>query len=183
MPGSRGEFDRSLEAIEAKVVELFAMIVEDLPRAAQSLLALGNLQVALEESGAAIRDVVKTTVYVASGVREDLVAAWDEAAGFFGDHDVPSTLLGVAAIGYRLSAIGYRLSAIGYRLSGPACRDRGSRGRFLLVAVLICNLHHYVKPESRGSRLGKPTHDRTVVPPRLLGHRSMSLTVFKTSWG
>ena len=39
MPASsRGEFDRSLEAIEAKVIELFAMIVEDLPRAAQSLL-------------------------------------------------------------------------------------------------------------------------------------------------
>jgi len=38
MPGSRGEFDRSLEAIEAKVIELFAMIVEDLPRAVQALL-------------------------------------------------------------------------------------------------------------------------------------------------
>lgn len=62
--------------------------------------ALRNLQVALEESGAAIRDVAKTTVYVASGVRDDLVAAWDEVAGFFGDHDVPSTLLGVAMLGY-----------------------------------------------------------------------------------
>jgi enamine deaminase RidA (YjgF/YER057c/UK114 family) len=62
--------------------------------------ALSNLQVTLEESGATIRDVVKTTVYVASGVREDLVAAWDEVAGFFGDHDVPSTLLGVAVLGY-----------------------------------------------------------------------------------
>ena len=39
MPASsRGEFDRSLGAIEAKVIELFAMIVEDLPRAAQALL-------------------------------------------------------------------------------------------------------------------------------------------------
>jgi phosphate transport system protein len=37
MPGTRGEFDRSLEAIEAKVIELFAMIVEDLPRAARAL--------------------------------------------------------------------------------------------------------------------------------------------------
>ena len=62
--------------------------------------ALRNLQVALEESGAAIRDVVKTTVYVASDAREDLVAAWDEVAGLFGDHDVPSTLLGVAILGY-----------------------------------------------------------------------------------
>jgi enamine deaminase RidA (YjgF/YER057c/UK114 family) len=67
---------------------------------AQMRQALANLQVTLEESGATIRDVVKTTVYVASGVREDLVAAWDEVAGHFGDHDVPSTLLGVAVLGY-----------------------------------------------------------------------------------
>jgi phosphate transport system protein len=42
MPGSRGEFDRSLEAIEAKVIELFAMIAEDLPRAAESLQGSGH---------------------------------------------------------------------------------------------------------------------------------------------
>jgi len=62
--------------------------------------ALENLQIALEESGAAIRDVLKTTVYVASADREDLVAAWREVAGFFGDHDAPSTLLGVTVLGY-----------------------------------------------------------------------------------
>jgi enamine deaminase RidA (YjgF/YER057c/UK114 family) len=67
---------------------------------AQMRQALGNLRIALEESGAAIRDVLKTTVYVASGDRGDLVAAWDEVAGFFGDHDAPSTLLGVAVLGY-----------------------------------------------------------------------------------
>lgn len=67
---------------------------------AQMRQALGNLQIALEESGAAPRDVLKTTVYVASANREDLVAAWDEVAGFFGDHDAPSTLLGVAVLGY-----------------------------------------------------------------------------------
>lgn len=33
----RREFDQSLEAIEAKVIELFAMIAEDLPHSAQSL--------------------------------------------------------------------------------------------------------------------------------------------------
>lgn len=37
MLAARGEFDRSLEAIEAKAIELFAMIIEDLPRAAQCL--------------------------------------------------------------------------------------------------------------------------------------------------
>jgi enamine deaminase RidA (YjgF/YER057c/UK114 family) len=67
---------------------------------AQMRQALENLRIALEESGAAIRDVLKTTVYVASADRQDLVAAWDEVAGFFGDHDAPSTLLGVAVLGY-----------------------------------------------------------------------------------
>lgn len=37
MPASRGEFDRSLDVIEAKVIELFAVIAEDLPRAAEAL--------------------------------------------------------------------------------------------------------------------------------------------------
>lgn len=68
--------------------------------AGQMRQALGNLQVALHDSGAALRDVVKTTVYVASGDREDLVTAWHEVADFFGDHDPPSTLLGVAVLGY-----------------------------------------------------------------------------------
>ena len=67
---------------------------------AQMRQALANLRTALEESGAAIGDVLKTTVYVASGDREELVAAWAEVAGFFGDHDAPSTLLGVSVLGY-----------------------------------------------------------------------------------
>jgi len=48
----------------------------------------------------AIADVLKTTVYVASSDRGDLVAAWNEVAAVFGDHDVPSTLLGVTVLGY-----------------------------------------------------------------------------------
>jgi len=67
---------------------------------AQMRQALSNLQAVLQESGAAIGDVLKTTVYVASGDREDLVAAWTEVAGFFADHDAPSTLLGVTVLGY-----------------------------------------------------------------------------------
>jgi enamine deaminase RidA (YjgF/YER057c/UK114 family) len=70
----------------------------DIP--AQARQTLANLRIALAESGAAIQDVLKTTVYVASGEREDLVAAWNEVAACFGDHDVPSTLLGVAVLGY-----------------------------------------------------------------------------------
>jgi enamine deaminase RidA (YjgF/YER057c/UK114 family) len=68
--------------------------------AAQTRQALGNLATALDESGAAIGDVVKSTVYVASSDRSDLVRVWDEVAGFFSGHDVPSTLLGVTVLGY-----------------------------------------------------------------------------------
>ncbi len=66
----------------------------------QARQALANLAVALEESGATIRDVIKTTVYVASSDRSDLIAAWNEVAAAFAGHDVPSTLLGVAVLGY-----------------------------------------------------------------------------------
>ena len=68
---------------------------------AQMRRALGNLLIALEDAGARIGDVVKTTVYVASNDREDLLTAWAQVAEFFGDHDVPSTLLGVAVLGYQ----------------------------------------------------------------------------------
>ena len=67
---------------------------------AQMGQALASLRTALEDSGATVRDVLKTTVYVASSDRGDLVTAWDEVAGFFGGHDAPSTLLGVAVLGY-----------------------------------------------------------------------------------
>jgi phosphate transport system protein len=40
--GTRRDFDRTLEAIEAKVIELFGMVAEDLPVATQALLAGRN---------------------------------------------------------------------------------------------------------------------------------------------
>lgn len=45
-------------------------------------------------------DVISTRVLVASSDRADLVAAWDVVHAAFGDHDVPSTLLGVTVLGY-----------------------------------------------------------------------------------
>jgi phosphate transport system protein len=42
MPERRREFERELEAIEAKVIELFAMVAEDLPGATQALLTGNN---------------------------------------------------------------------------------------------------------------------------------------------
>jgi hypothetical protein len=38
MNGVRGGFDRTLEAIEAKVIELFGMVAEDLPAVTQAFL-------------------------------------------------------------------------------------------------------------------------------------------------
>jgi enamine deaminase RidA (YjgF/YER057c/UK114 family) len=66
----------------------------------QAEQVMANLRAALEAAGASLTDVVKTTVYVASQRREDLVAAWNVVAAHFGDHDVPSTLLGVTVLGY-----------------------------------------------------------------------------------
>ena len=43
---------------------------------------------------------MSTRVLVASAQRSDLGAAWDVVHDAFGDHDVPSTLLGVTVLGY-----------------------------------------------------------------------------------
>jgi enamine deaminase RidA (YjgF/YER057c/UK114 family) len=68
--------------------------------AAQAGAVMANLEIALEAAGARLTDVVKTTVYVASTHRRDLVAAWDVVRAAFGDHDAPSTLLGVTVLGH-----------------------------------------------------------------------------------
>ncbi|RKN17342.1 RidA family protein [Micromonospora musae] len=68
--------------------------------AAQARQVVRNLESALAAAGARLTDVVKTTVYVASSRREDLVTVWEVVRDAFGDHDPPSTLLGVAMLGY-----------------------------------------------------------------------------------
>ena len=67
---------------------------------AQARQAVANLAEALAAAGSGLPGVLKTTIYVASGERTDLVAAWEEISSAFGEHDVPSTLLGVAVLGY-----------------------------------------------------------------------------------
>ncbi len=67
---------------------------------AQAEQVVHNLREALDAAGCGLRDVARTTVYVASSDRADLVAAWNVVSAAFGDHDVPSTLLGVAVLGY-----------------------------------------------------------------------------------
>jgi enamine deaminase RidA (YjgF/YER057c/UK114 family) len=68
--------------------------------AGQARRVMANLVTTLAAAGAGLHDVVKTTVYVASADRQDLVAAWDVIRAAFGDHDAPSTLVGVTVLGY-----------------------------------------------------------------------------------
>ncbi len=68
--------------------------------AAQARQVMRNLTAALEGAGASLSDIVKTTVYVASSRQADPVAAWDVVREHMGDHDAPSTLLGVTVLGY-----------------------------------------------------------------------------------
>jgi enamine deaminase RidA (YjgF/YER057c/UK114 family) len=84
--------------------------------AGQMRQAVSNLLVTLEESGAGLSDVLKTTVYVCSPRREDLVTAWNVVAAAFGDHDAPSTLLGVAALGYEGQLV--EIEAVAYVTPG-----------------------------------------------------------------
>lgn len=68
--------------------------------AGQAAKAVENLRTALADAGAALSDVVSTRVLVASARQEDLVTAWEVVRDAFGDHDVPSTLMGVTVLGY-----------------------------------------------------------------------------------
>ena len=69
--------------------------------AGQAAKAIENMQIALADAGALLEDVLSTRVPVASTRQEDLVAAWEVVRDSFGDHDVPSTLMGVTVLGYK----------------------------------------------------------------------------------
>ena len=68
--------------------------------AGQARQVMANLATALEAAGAGFEDVLKTTVYVATTARSDLLAAWQVVREAFGEHDAPSTLVGVTVLGY-----------------------------------------------------------------------------------
>jgi enamine deaminase RidA (YjgF/YER057c/UK114 family) len=67
---------------------------------AQAQKAVENLFAALDAAGAGKADVLKTTVYVASSEQPELVRAWEVIAAAFAPARPPSTLLGVAVLGY-----------------------------------------------------------------------------------
>lgn len=67
----------------------------------QAAQVMANLRTSLAGAGADLQDVVRTTIYVASSEQQDLGAAWETVRDAFAPHDPPSTLLGVAALGYQ----------------------------------------------------------------------------------
>jgi enamine deaminase RidA (YjgF/YER057c/UK114 family) len=69
--------------------------------AGQAAKAFENMRTALADAGASVADVISTRVLVASSQQEDLVTAWTVVRDAFGNHDAPSTLLGVTVLGYK----------------------------------------------------------------------------------
>jgi enamine deaminase RidA (YjgF/YER057c/UK114 family) len=67
-------------------------------RGEQANTCLDNLEQALAD--ASLADIVSTRVLVVGAAREDLVTVWDVVRERFGEHDVPSTLVGVSMLGY-----------------------------------------------------------------------------------
>ena len=68
--------------------------------AAQAAVCIQTLTTALHAAGATLTDVISTRVLVASSNQADLVSAWNVVREAFGEHDVPSTLMGVTVLGY-----------------------------------------------------------------------------------
>jgi enamine deaminase RidA (YjgF/YER057c/UK114 family) len=68
--------------------------------AGQAEQVMQNLEAVLRAAGAELGDVIKTTVYVATQERTDLVTAWEVVRRHFGQHDPPGTLVGVTVLGW-----------------------------------------------------------------------------------
>jgi enamine deaminase RidA (YjgF/YER057c/UK114 family) len=69
--------------------------------AGQAAKCVETLTEALRAAGATLENVVSTRVLVASSQRSDLGVVWEVVRAAFGDHDVPSTLMGVTVLGYQ----------------------------------------------------------------------------------
>lgn len=66
----------------------------------QAAACVDNLELALKAAGATLANVISTRILVASNHQAELMAAWEVIRDAFGDHDVPSTLMGVTVLGY-----------------------------------------------------------------------------------
>lgn len=101
--------------------------------AGQAAKAVENLEVALAAAGATLGDVIMTRVLVASTRQEDLGTAWQVVRDAFGDHDVPSTLMGVTVLGYRDQLV--EVEAVAAVLDPPATPSAQERPRKILDAA------------------------------------------------
>jgi enamine deaminase RidA (YjgF/YER057c/UK114 family) len=86
----------------------------------QARVAVANLFETLAAAGAGAEDVLKTTVYVASPSQDDLVRVWTMVKAAFEPSDPPSTLLGVAVLGYRDQLVEIEAVALAPPPSEPA---------------------------------------------------------------
>jgi enamine deaminase RidA (YjgF/YER057c/UK114 family) len=66
----------------------------------QARQAVENLRAALQAAGSTFEQVLKTTVYVVAEDRAELVRVWRVVEEAFAPAKPPSTLLGVALLGY-----------------------------------------------------------------------------------
>ena len=80
--------------------------------AGQAAQVMANLEVVLRDAGCAPGDVLRTTVWVASADRADLVTAWQVVREHFGDWDPPSTLLGVTVLGFPRQLVEVEATAV-----------------------------------------------------------------------
>jgi hypothetical protein len=84
------------------------------------------MRIALREAGAEITDVISTRVLVASTRQADLVTAWEVVREAFGEHDVPSTLLGVTVLGYNHQLV--EIEAVAAVVDGETAQSRARGG-------------------------------------------------------
>jgi enamine deaminase RidA (YjgF/YER057c/UK114 family) len=67
---------------------------------AQAAHAVRNLFATLQAAGSSPVQVLKTTIFVVTQQRSELVRVWSIVRAAFGEVDPPSTLLGVSMLGY-----------------------------------------------------------------------------------
>jgi enamine deaminase RidA (YjgF/YER057c/UK114 family) len=96
--------------------------------AGQARQVMDNLVEALAGAGASMTDVLKTTVFVVTTHQRDLVAAWDVVRGAFGEHDAPSTLVGVTVLGYPNQLVEVEAVAVRDSWQEPAPPHDGPTG-------------------------------------------------------
>ncbi|MGY2129315.1 RidA family protein [Blastococcus sp. SYSU DS0617] len=96
--------------------------------AGQARQVVANLATALEAAGAGLDDVLKTTVYVATTDRSDLLAARQVVRDAFGDHDAPSTLVGVTVLSHPDQLVEVEAVAVRDSWNEPAPPHDGDTG-------------------------------------------------------